>query len=73
MPISADHAPRVYPSTAPYEVSRAKIAEFAAALADANPAYCGPDAVAPPTFAAVLTAAAWSDQWIGLKSVDAPA
>ena len=59
MPISADYAPRVYPPTAPYEVSRAKIAEFAAALGDANPAYRAPDAVAPPTFAAVLAASAW--------------
>ena len=55
----ADHAPRVYPPTAPYEVSPALIAEFAAALGDANPAYAGPDAIAPPTFAAVLAASAW--------------
>lgn len=59
MPISDAHAGRTYPSTAPYVVGRAKIEEFAAALGDENPAYAGPDAVAPPTFAAVLAAKAW--------------
>ncbi len=59
MPISDQHAGRSYPPTAPYEVSRAKIAEFAAALGDDNPAYSGATPVAPPTFAAVLAAAAW--------------
>ncbi|MBN9104223.1 MAG: MaoC family dehydratase N-terminal domain-containing protein [Propionibacteriaceae bacterium] len=60
MPISDAHVGRSYPATAPYEVSRAKIAEFAAALGDAdNPAYAGDDPIAPPTFAAVLAAAAW--------------
>lgn len=59
MPISDVHVGRTYPPTAPYEVGRAKIAEFAAALGDDNPAYAGADAVAPPTFAAVLAADAW--------------
>lgn len=60
MPISEDHVGRTYPATAPYEVSRAKIAEFAAALGDAgNPAYAGDAPVAPPTFAVVLASAAW--------------
>lgn len=59
MPISDAHVGRTYPPTAPYEVGRAKIAEFAAALGDDNPAYRGSDAVAPPTFAAVLAADAW--------------
>lgn len=60
MPISETHVGRSYPATAPYEVSRAKIAEFAAALGDAdNLAYAGDDPIAPPTFAAVLAAAAW--------------
>lgn len=60
MPISDAHVGRSYPATAPYEVSRAKIAEFAAALDDAdNPAYSGENPIAPPTFAAVLAAAAW--------------
>ena len=40
-------------------MSAAKIAEFAAALGDPNPAYSGPAPVAPPTFAAVIGAAAW--------------
>jgi len=59
MPILDSHAGRVYPPAPPYEVSRAKIAEFAAALGDGNPAYAGPDPIAPPTFAAVLAASAW--------------
>jgi acyl dehydratase len=60
MSISDAHVGRSYPATAPYEVSRAKIAEFAAALGDTeNPAYAGEDPIAPPTFAAVLAAAAW--------------
>lgn len=59
MPISVDHAGRSYPATPPYEVSAAKIAEFARALGDDNPAYAGPDAIAPPTFSAVVSAAAW--------------
>ena len=60
MPISEEHVGRSYPATAPYQVSRAKIAEFAAALGDAvNPAYTGTEPIAPPTFAVVLAAAAW--------------
>jgi acyl dehydratase len=60
MPISDAHVGRSYPPTEPYEVSRAKIAEFATALGDAeNPAYRGKNAIAPPTFAATLSAAAW--------------
>jgi len=60
MPISDAHAGRSYPATQPYQVSRAKITEFACALGDAdNPAYNGEDPIAPPTFAAVLAAAAW--------------
>jgi len=41
-------------------VSAAKIAEFAAALGDPNPAYSGKAPVAP-TFAAVIGAAAWDE------------
>ncbi|HQA31883.1 MAG TPA: MaoC family dehydratase N-terminal domain-containing protein [Propioniciclava tarda] len=48
-----------FPPTAPYPVTAGKIREFAAALGDANPRYAGEDAVAPPTFAAVLAADAW--------------
>jgi acyl dehydratase len=55
---------RVYPPSAPYEVSRAKIAEFADAINDQNPAYRDPEAarslghrdvIAPPTFAIIMT------------------
>jgi acyl dehydratase len=60
MPISDAHVGRSYPATAAYEVSRAKITEFARALGDAdNPAYGGADPVAPPTLAVVLASAAW--------------
>ena len=59
MAISPEHAGRSYPATPVYEVSAAKIAEFARALGDDNPAYSGATAIAPPTFAAVITANAW--------------
>lgn len=59
MPITDAHVGRTYPATEPYLVSREKIAEFADALGEENPAYRGADPVAPPTFAAVLAAAAW--------------
>ncbi len=70
MPITAEHAGRTYPPAAPYRVSRAKIAEFATALGDDNPAYFGETPIAPPTFAAVIAAQAWdalfSDEELGL-------
>ena len=59
MPISEDHVGRSYPATAPYQVSRAKITEFARALGDDSDAYHGDAPIAPPTFAVVLAAAAW--------------
>lgn len=60
MPISPEHVGRSYPATKPYRVSRAKIAEFATALGDQNPAYFDEDSpIAPPTFAAVIAAQAW--------------
>lgn len=59
MPITPEHVGRRYPATAGYEVSRAKIAEFADALGDDNPAYRGENPIAPPTFAAVIAAQAW--------------
>ncbi|MFC5799483.1 MaoC family dehydratase N-terminal domain-containing protein [Streptomyces formicae] len=55
---------RTYPPTAPYEVGREKIREFAEAVGDANPAYTDPDAaeqlghpdvIAPPTFVFAIT------------------
>lgn len=59
MPITDAHVGRGYPATQPYRVSREKIAEFATALGDDNPAYAGDAPQAPPTFAAVLAAQAW--------------
>lgn len=59
MPISAEHVGRRYPAAPPYVVSHAKIAEFAAAVGDDNPAYSGEAPIAPPTFAAVIAAQAW--------------
>jgi acyl dehydratase len=71
MPISEAHAGRSYPPTPVYEVTALKIAEFAAALGDDNPAYYGDVPVAPPTFAAVLAGAAWqgmfADPELGLE------
>jgi acyl dehydratase len=71
MPISEAHAGWSYPPTPIYEVTAIKIAEFAAALGDENPAYYGETPVAPPTFAAVLAAAAWesmfADPALGLE------
>jgi acyl dehydratase len=61
--ITEAHAGRRYPPTEPYAVSRAKIAEFARALGDDNPHYQGGDAVAPPTFAAVIAAPAWQQMF----------
>jgi acyl dehydratase len=59
MPITEAHAGRRYPPTSPYEVSAAKVAEFAGALGDENPAYQGERPIAPPTFVAVIAAQAW--------------
>jgi acyl dehydratase len=71
MPISAAHAGRSYPPTPEYEVTALKIAEFATALGDENPIYYGSSPVAPPTFPAVLAAAAWegmfADPELGLE------
>ena len=55
---------RVYPPTAPYTVSRAKVAEFADAIGDDAAAYRDVkaaaalghnDVIAPPTFANIVT------------------
>ena len=70
MPISAEHAGRTYAPAPAYRVSRAKIAEFARAIQDENPAYFGDRPIAPPTFAAVIAAQAWDslfgDEELGL-------
>lgn len=63
MAISEAHAGRSYPPTAPYEVSAAKIVEFAAALGDDSPAYGGDRPMAPPTFVAVISASAWDSMF----------
>jgi acyl dehydratase len=64
MPVDQSYVGRVYPPTAPYEVGREKIREFAEAVNDPNPVYRDraaaqalgyPDVIAPPTFAIVLT------------------
>jgi acyl dehydratase len=60
VPITPDHVGRTYPRTVPYQVSAAKIVEFASALGDDNPAFRGDEAVAPPTFVSVLAARAWA-------------
>lgn len=59
MAITPEHAGRTYPATEPYQVSRAKIREFARAIGDDNPSYAGPNPVAPPTFAFVVASNAW--------------
>ncbi|POX41791.1 hypothetical protein C3486_07550 [Streptomyces sp. Ru73] len=55
---------RTYPPTAPYEVGREKIREFAEAIGDANPVYTDTEAakalghsdvIAPPTFVFAIT------------------
>ncbi|GAA0662301.1 MaoC family dehydratase N-terminal domain-containing protein [Kitasatospora atroaurantiaca] len=64
MPLDPSFIGRTYPPTAPYEVGREKIREFAVAVGDANPAYADqeaakalgyPDVIAPPTFPFVIT------------------
>lgn len=64
MTLNRDFIGRSYPSPVPYEVSRVKIREFAAAVGDENPIYLDreaakaaghPDVVAPPTFPIVFT------------------
>lgn len=67
MPLDQSFVGRSYPPTAPYEVGREKIREFAEAIGDGNAAYTDPDAakalghpdvIAPPTFPFVITYAA---------------
>ena len=58
MTIDATMVGRSYTAAETYQVGREKIREFAEAIGDTNPAYAGDDAVAPPTFAFVLSAPA---------------
>jgi acyl dehydratase len=80
MAINREYAGRVFPASEPYEVSRVKIAEFAAAIGDANPVYRDraaaraaghADVIAPPTFAIVISmagsGAALADPGLGLN------
>jgi acyl dehydratase len=80
MAINRDYAGRTFPASEPYEVSRVKIAEFAAAIGDPSPVFRDraaaraaghPDVIAPPTFAIVLSMAsagvAMSDPGLGLN------
>ncbi len=80
MAINRDFVGRTFPASEPYEVSRVKIAEFAAAIGDPNPVYRDraaaraaghPDVIAPPTFAIVISmaasGAAMSDPGLGLN------
>ena len=69
MALDAGLVGRSYPPSAVYEVGREKIAEFATALGDPDPAYRDPaaaralghpDVIAPPTFAIVLSLGAGS-------------
>jgi acyl dehydratase len=69
MPLDQSFVGRSYPPTAPYEVSREKIREFADAIGDSNPAYRDPaaaqamghpDVIAPPTFSIIVTSSAVS-------------
>jgi acyl dehydratase len=66
MPINTDYIGRTFPPSAPYEVSRVKLTEFADAIGDPNPVYRDraaaqaagfPDVIAPPTFPIVLSMA----------------
>lgn len=65
--VNLDFVGREYPRTAPYQVGREKIAEFARAIGSTNPACFSseaarglgyPDVVAPTTFAVVVAQAA---------------
>lgn len=72
MPLDRSYVGRQLPSTAPYQVGREKIREFAAAIGADEAAYFEPaaakalgypDVIAPPTFPAVVSFAA-TDQLI---------
>jgi acyl dehydratase len=64
VPLDQSFIGRQYPPTAPYEVGREKIREFADAIKDSSPLHRDPDAakaaghpdvIAPPTFAVILS------------------
>jgi acyl dehydratase len=64
MSLNQEWVGKSFPPSAPYEVSRVKIKDFAIAIGDPNPAYLDPaaaqalghpDVIAPPTFAIVIS------------------
>jgi acyl dehydratase len=64
--INPDFIGKTFPPSAPYEISRVKLAEFADAIGDRNPLYRDrasaveagfPDIIAPPTFPIVISMA----------------
>ncbi|GAA0504888.1 UPF0336 protein [Saccharopolyspora subtropica] len=64
MPLDQSFIGREYPPTAPYEVGREKIREFADAIGSTSPLHRDaeaaraagyPDVIAPPTFAVILS------------------
>ncbi len=66
MAINPDFVGKTFPPSAPYEISRVKLAEFADAIGDRNPLYRDraaaieagfPDVIAPPTFPIVISMA----------------
>jgi acyl dehydratase len=66
MAINRDYIGKTFPPSAPYEVSRVKLAEFADAIGDGNPVFRDraaaqqagfPDVIAPPTFPIVISMA----------------
>ncbi|RJL33099.1 MaoC family dehydratase N-terminal domain-containing protein [Bailinhaonella thermotolerans] len=80
MALNRDFIGRKFPPSEPYEVSRVKIREFAAAIGDDNPIYRDreaakaaghPDVIAPPTFPIVFSmnsaAAVLADPDLGLN------
>ncbi|SMC90591.1 FAS1-like dehydratase domain-containing protein [Kibdelosporangium aridum] len=67
MALDTSYIGRTYPASPVYEVSRAKIREFAEAIGDDNPLHTDPaaaqaagypDVVAPPTFLTIINLAA---------------
>jgi len=69
MSINRDYVGKTFPPSAPYEISRVKLGDFADAIGDPNPVYRDraaareagfPDVIAPPTFPIVITMASSS-------------
>jgi acyl dehydratase len=69
MAVNREYLGKTFPPGDPYEVSRVKVAEFAAAIGDRNPVYRDreaarqagfADVIAPPTFPIVISMASTS-------------